>query len=208
MITNIRNYSAFISAILLFQLVPGPGTIAILHATAQGGTRAGMGAVFGTLAGDLVYMTAAVSGLAALLSANPALFSVVQWAGIAYLCRFGWNLLRVPQSAEYAAVNSVTGKCLVAFRQALTVGLTNPKVIIFFLSFFPLFMTTDTSPGTLGVMMLHVTLISLLYQTGLVLLGDRVVRRLSGMQQVCHHARRLTGVTLIGFGVKLALDNH
>ncbi len=91
---NIHNYAAFIGAIMIFQLAPGPGTLAILNATARGGIGVGMGAVFGTLAGDLVYMTAAVSGLAALMAANPALFSVVRWGGVAYLCRFGWNLLR------------------------------------------------------------------------------------------------------------------
>ncbi len=165
-----------------------------------------MSAVFGTLLGDLVYMMAAVSGLAALLAATPTLFTVVQWGGIAYLCRFGWILLR--NTTEHDVTGEVnTGGVWAAFRQAFAVGLTNPKVIIFFLSFFPLFMTTGTRPATLGVMMIHVTLISMLYQFSLVLIGDRVSRRMSGMKRARLITRRLAGAALIGFGVKLAIDN-
>lgn len=203
----IHNYYGFVSAIILFQLVPGPGTLAILNATARGGRRAGMGAVLGTLAGDLVYMLAAVSGLAALLAASPALFSAVRWAGIAYLCRLGWNLLRA--TADSAADGEMAppsaGR---SFRQALAVGLTNPKVVIFFMAFFPLFMTADSRPFTLGVMMAHVTLLCLLYQSCLVLIGDRLAGRISRTKRWRLLASRLTGVALLGFGVRLAIDNR
>ncbi len=203
---DIHNYTTFITAIMVFQLSPGPGTLAILNATARSGVGAGMGAVFGTLVGDLVYMVAAVSGLAALLAANPALFSAVQWAGIAYLLRFGWNLLRTAGN-DAAGTQSAAGTRQ-AFRQAFAVGLTNPKVIMFFMAFFPLFMTTDTKPVKLVVMMAHVSLICLLYQTCLVLVGDRVARRLSGVRYVRLFAARLTGAALIGFGLKLALSKR
>ncbi|MDX9996208.1 MAG: hypothetical protein RBS28_12880, partial [Rhodocyclaceae bacterium] len=57
---DIQHYASFLIAILVFQAVPGPGTVAILDATARHGVRAGFGAVLGTLLGDLLYMTAAV----------------------------------------------------------------------------------------------------------------------------------------------------
>lgn len=94
---TIQNYASFLVAIVLFQVVPGPGTFAILDATAKKGVRAGMAAVFGTLAGDFIYMLAAVLGVAAILTANHVLFSVLQWTGIAYLCRLGWVLLRATE---------------------------------------------------------------------------------------------------------------
>ncbi len=204
---DIHNYPGFITAILLFQLIPGPGTLAILNATARSGWRGGTGAVLGTLAGDLVYMLAAVSGLAALLTASPVLFSILRLAGIAYLCRFGWTLLR-------AATVSAPGKNIPvatarrSFHQAFAVGLTNPKVIIFFMSFFPLFMTSATRPLTMVIMMAHVTLICLLYQMVLVFIGDQVARRLSRMATVRLFARRLAGAALICFGIRLALEQH
>ncbi len=208
MISDIQNYAAFISAIILFQLVPGPGTIAILHATARGGAGVGMGAVFGTLAGDLVYMTAAVTGLAALLAANPAFFSLVRWVGIVFLCRFGCQLLCAVAEHDVMGDGHAAKSGRTAFRRAFAVGLTNPKVIIFFLSFFPLFMSSGTQPVTLVIMMLHVTLISFCYQTFLVLVGDRVCRRLSGMQRVQLVARHLAGLAVLGFGIRLAFNKN
>lgn len=203
---GINNYPAFLSAIIIFQLVPGPGTMAILHSVCRGGRRGGMGAVFGTLAGDLVYMTAAVSGLAALLAASPSAFALVRWAGIIYLCRFGWQLLRAATANGYEGQDACAGSA--AFRRAFAVGLTNPKVIMFFLSFFPLFMSGSSGAHTLGIMMAHVTMISLGYQALLVLAGYRVARWLNGMERVSLCARRFAGILLIGFGVRLALDNH
>jgi leucine efflux protein len=80
---DILHYPSFVAAILLFQLVPGPGTLAILGATARDGVPAGMGAVLGTLLGDFLYMLAAVLGLAAVLAAYPLAFTALRWIGIA-----------------------------------------------------------------------------------------------------------------------------
>ena len=69
---GIEHYASFVSAIVLFQLIPGAGTLAILDATARRGMGAGTSAVIGTLVGDAVWMIGAALGLALLLSAvNP-----------------------------------------------------------------------------------------------------------------------------------------
>ena len=78
---GIHDYLGFIIAVLIFQLIPGPGTLAILNATARNGIGAGLGAVVGTLCGDFVYMLAAVLGLAAVMAAQPMLFTGLQWFG-------------------------------------------------------------------------------------------------------------------------------
>lgn len=90
---DIQNYPSFITAILLFQLIPGAGTIAILNATARNGIGAGLGAVIGTIVGDTIFMIAAVAGLAAFMKANPALFQGLQFFGAAYLCWMGIQLI-------------------------------------------------------------------------------------------------------------------
>lgn len=73
-------------------------------------------------------------------------------------------------------------------RQACTVSLTNPKVMLFFVAFFPLFLTPEASTITLVAIILHVTILSFVYQAGLVLLGN--------------------GIALIAFGINLALNNR
>lgn len=204
---EIQNYGSFVCAILLFQLIPGPGTLAILTATARSGIGAGCGAVMGTLVGDFVYMVAAVVGLAAVMNANPLLFRALQWFGVAYLCWIGVQLLRARLAGAATAPDS-RKSAWVYFRQAFVVSLTNPKVVLFFVAFFPLFLRVDASPITLGAMMAHVTVISFLYQTGLVLIGNAVARTLSSLPVVRTVATRVAGLALIGFGVKLALSNR
>lgn len=204
---DIQNYASFLIAILVFQLVPGPGTIAILNATARNGVGAGFGAVLGTLLGDFIYMVAAILGLAAVMQANPLLFEALQWFGAAYLCWIGIQLLRTRSASDNAAPEPQRSGG-VYFRQACAVSLTNPKVILFFVAFFPLFLRADASGGTLIAMMLHVTLLSFLYQAGLVLIGNAVATHLKSLPFARRLATQLAGLALIGFSIKLAANNR
>jgi threonine/homoserine/homoserine lactone efflux protein len=204
---EIQNYASFIAAIFLFQLVPGAGTFAILNATAKNGLCAGLGAVGGTLLGDFAYMVGAVLGLAAVMHAYPLVFGALQWCGVAYLCWLGFRLLGASGSCgDRPAEPQQDGWHY--FRQACLVSLANPKVILFFMAFFPLFLSVDARPITLVALMAHVTLISFLYQAGLVFVGNAVVRKLSASPSVRRLATRLAGVALIGFGIRLALNNR
>lgn len=204
---GIQHYASFVTAVLIFQLIPGPGTLAILGATARGGVRTGLGAVLGTLCGDFLFMLAAVLGLAAVLTAYPVAFAVLRGFGIAYLIWMGLSLLRAPAADKDGNEVSSFG-AWAAFRRAFAVSLTNPKVVMFFMAFFPLFLKADARPVTLALLMAHVTLLSLLYQTGLVLAGNLAARRLSRIPAARVLARRLAGVALIGFGVRLALEGR
>lgn len=204
---DIQNYSSFIAAILVFQAVPGAGTIAILDATARDGPVAGLAAVLGTLVGDFVFMLAAVAGLAALLQTQPLAFQALQWFGAAYLTWLGLQLVRNRPGDDGAASARVQSP-RVYFRRALMVSLTNPKVILFFVAFFPLFLQPGASMATLVVMMLHVTVLSLLYQTALVLLGNFVVVRLTPFPGSRRIATRFAGLALLGLSIKLALGIH
>lgn len=204
---DIQHYASFLIAILVFQAVPGPGTLAILDATARHGTRAGFGAVLGTLLGDFIYMTAAVLGLASAMRAHPLLFEGLQWFGAGYLCWIGLRLIgrrdggsAVPLTSSHAIRHH--------FRHACIVSLTNPKVMLFFVAFFPLFLHADAAAGTLVAMMLHVTALSFLYQAGLVMLGNAAAVRLRAFPFARRLATRLAGIALIGFGLKLAASNR
>lgn len=200
---EIQNYFSFITAILLFQLFPGVGTIAILNATAKNGSKGGMSAVLGTLLGDFVYMSSAVLGLATILSAYPRILGATQWIGVVYLCWIGLKFLRASGNLELSKVTLKKSNWSF-FTQALAVCLTNPKAIMFFIAFFPLFLKTDYSLSTLLIMMIHVTLISLFYQTCLVFVGEAIAKHISRWKYSKIIFMRLAGIGLIGFGLKLA----
>ncbi len=204
---DIQNYGTFITAVVLFQLFPGAGTIAILNATARKGLSGGMKAVLGTLSGDFTYMLAAVLGLSAILGAHASILTVAQWIGVAYLCWMGWKLLRSSPTAQAIHPASVQ-QGWTFFTQAFAVSLTNPKVIMFFMAFFPLFLCDESTPVTLVALMVHVTALSFLIQTGLVLVGNAVANRLSRSRYAALVASRFAGAALIGIGVKLAMNNR
>ena len=203
---EIHNYSCFIFAILLFQLYPGPGTITILNATAQGGVRGGIKAVFGTLTGDFIYMLSAVLGIAALFAAYPAILEIAQSMGVIYLFWVGLRFLRMPMNESE---NRETKRNNWNFyKQALAVALTNPKAIIFFMAFFPLFLRVDSTPLTLVSLMAHVTIISLIYQSTLVVIGNAMIQRLSNFKYLRIIAARFAGLAIMCCGVKLILNKR
>ncbi len=204
---DIQNYGSFIMAVIIFQLIPGAGTITILNATARNGFGGGLKAVTGTLLGDFIYMLSAVLGLAALLSAYPGVLDSAQWFGAAYLCWLGMKLLRNKESKD-PKKTAIDRQGWAYFRQALAVSLTNPKVIMFFMAFFPLFLSSDSTAVTLFTLMAHVTAISFLYQIGLVCVGHAATQRLSKWQSARLIANRLAGIALIAFGIKLAVNNR
>lgn len=204
---GIESYGGFIMAVLAFQLLPGPGTITILNASARSGAGGGMKAVFGTLTGDFIYMLAAVLGLAAILSAHPGILKSAQWIGTAYLCWAGLKLIRATKRDQSTNITS-DKEGWSYFRQALAVSLTNPKVILFFMAFFPLFLGDGSTQLTLLTLMLHVTAISFLYQTGLVMVGSTASQVFSRWRYARLVATRLAGAALIGFGIKLVFNQR
>lgn len=204
---DIQNYYSFLLAILVFQLIPGAGTIAILNATARNGVGAGLGAVMGTLLGDFVFMVAAAVGLAAVMRENPLLFEILQWFGAVYLCWLGLGLLRTKFDKQ-VDINEPKKSAWVYLKQGFAVSVTNPKVMLFFVAFFPLFLLPSSSSMTLFAMMLHVTILSFVYQALLVILGNSVAHKLKAIPFARKLATRLAGFALVTFGVKLALDNR
>lgn len=202
---DIQNYTSFLVAILVFQLIPGPGTLAILNATARSGISAGLNAVLGTLTGDVLFMVAALAGLASVMNTNPILFQTLQWLGVSYLCWTGLQLLRSPASQDTTKPEPLKSPRRY-FRQAFAISLTNPNVLLFFVLFFPLFVRPGSKNTTLVAMIIHVTTINFLYQVSLVFIGNAVARRLRAIQSARMIAAHFAGIALFGFGVKLAIS--
>src|SRR4051812_50221027 len=89
---GVKDYGAFVAAVIVFLAIPGPGNLALITSTGKGGIRGGLGATFGIIAGDQVLMWAAVAGVATLLATYPAAVHAVQWMGAAYLAWLGGEM--------------------------------------------------------------------------------------------------------------------
>ena len=200
---GISDYPAFVLAILVFLAIPGPGNLALLVSTAKGGVRGGLAATLGVMAGDQVLIGLAVMGVAALLVTWPAVFAVVQWLGALYLAVLGWKMIRAPQGAT-PVLDIPAGQY---FRQSCVITLFNPKAIVFYMAFFPLFVDPLQTPSisTFGVMALTVALLTLAYGVVLVLLAHRLSSRVRAHPWAARALNTTAGALLIGFGCKLAL---
>lgn len=201
---GVADYGAFVAAIIVFLLIPGPGNLALITSTSKGGIAGGMGATFGVIAGDQVLLWAAVAGVSAVMTAYPAAFQMIQWLGAAYLAWLGVKmLLAKPGDAPILQIRPRQ-----YFRQAFLITLLNPKAIVFYMAFFPLFVDPAQHQGlkTFGVMAATIALLTFLYGLVAVLLTYFLAERLRANPKVSATLEKAAGVFLIGFGLKLALS--
>jgi threonine/homoserine/homoserine lactone efflux protein len=199
---GIADFGAFCAAILLFLALPGPGTFALLTSTAKGGFRAGAAATWGVIVGDQVLLWMAVAGVAALLAAYPTVFKLVQYAGGAYLAWIGLKLL----FAKPGSGSPVRIEPHHYFRQSFVITLLNPKAIVFYMAFFPLFIDPAQHRGlvTFGAMALTIAVITAVYCLLLCAFANAVSAQVKAHQRLARALERLAGVFLIGFGIRLS----
>ena len=201
---GIPDYGAFVVAIIVFLAIPGPGNLALLTATAKGGVRAGLAATLGVIAGDQTLLWMAVAGVATVLLTHPEWFAAVQWAGAFYLAWLGWRLIRAkPGDAPVLQL-----KPHHFFRQAMVITLLNPKAIVFYMAFFPLFVDPVQHQGllTFGVMALTIAALTFLYGLVVVVLAHLFAQRVRSSDLATSVLNKLAGTLLVGFGLKLALS--
>jgi len=201
---GIADYGAFVAAILIFLAIPGPGNLALITSTGKGGIAGGLGATLGIIAGDQVLMWAAVAGLATVLLASPALFGAVQWAGAAYLAWMGLRMLTAKPGAK--PILNIQPRHY--FRQAAFITLLNPKAIVFYMAFFPLFVDPARHPSlaTFGVMAATIAVLTFAYGLAAVLLTHFLAERMRANPAIGRLLAKFAGLCLIGFGVKLAVS--
>ena len=201
---GISDYPAFVLAILVFLAIPGPGNLALLVSTTKGGVRGGLASTLGIMAGDQVLIWLAVLGVAALLVTWPAVFAAVQWLGALYLAVLGWKMMRT-RPGESPVLDIPVGQY---FRQSCLITLFNPKAIVFYMAFFPLFVDPQQAPSvaTFGVMALTVAALTLCYGVVLVLLAHRLSSRVRAHPWLARVLNTTAGALLVGFGCKLALS--
>ncbi|WP_288580708.1 LysE family translocator [uncultured Methylobacterium sp.] len=139
---------AYLAACLVLFVTPGPDMSLTLARTIGSGRRAGIVTVLGTSLGTLVHTLAAVLGISALIAASATAFTVLKVVGALYLAWLAIDALR-HGSALTVRAETVRGGLWRTFCLGLGVNLTNPKVVLFFLTFLPQFVAAD-SPNPTG----------------------------------------------------------
>ncbi|MGH8881687.1 MAG: leucine efflux protein LeuE [Stackebrandtia sp.] len=208
---GVTDLWTYIIATVLVILLPGPNSLYVLSVAARRGVRYGYRAACGVFVGDAVLMVASAAGVASLLKTSPVLFSVVKYAGAAYLGYLGIMLIRAGfkswRDRDAASAETTEPANLERpFRRALVASLLNPKAILFFVAFFvqfvdPAYPYPAISFGLLGAI---VQICSFTYLTALIFSGNALASAFRRRRRMSSIGTGGIGAVMIGFAAKLS----
>jgi threonine/homoserine/homoserine lactone efflux protein len=202
------TFALFALACLAFLAIPGPSVFYIVTRSLVQGRRAGMASMFGVETGGLVHVVAAAFGLSALIASSAAAFTVVKYAGAAYLIFLGIRKLLArgngealelepggPRSSRYLFVHGVI------------VNVLNPKTALFFLAFLPQFVDPAAGPVAPQMLVLGTMLVVLgaLSDGAYALLAAGAGRKIRSAFAARRRLERVSGGVFVGLGVVAAL---
>ena len=195
-------------AVFLLALAPGPDNVFVLTQSAISGARRGVIVVLGLCCGLVVHSVAVALGLAALIQASAVAFTVIKLAGAAYLLFLAYKAFTAPVQGLDGTASPLRGIQL--FRRGLIMNITNPKVAIFFLAFFPQF--TDPAQGSLVMQIIQLGLIfvavTFVVFGGIAMAAGGLstwLTRSPGSQLLIN---RIAGVVFVGLAAKIALSSR
>ncbi|MFA0812514.1 LysE family translocator [Microbulbifer epialgicus] len=142
---NIEIWMAFVAAVTIFCIIPGPTVILVMSQALSHGKKSVFPLVAGVLAGDLTAMSLSLMGLGAILAASSTLFIILKWLGVVYLIYLGIKTFFA--KVEKDAYTKKTGDSNPAslFQSAFLVTALNPKDIVFFVAFLPQFIDPNSA---------------------------------------------------------------
>jgi threonine/homoserine/homoserine lactone efflux protein len=206
----ITNLFAFAGAAAILAVVPGPSTAVILRRSLMSGRRSGVAAVIGDDTGALIWGVAAAFGLSALLIASRVAYDTLRVVGVVILASMGIRALWAARRgfAEAAPPEREPGTPWRSFRLGLITNAANPKAGVFAMSFLPQFVPhgAPVLPMMLGLSVLW-ALIDACWGLTLVWMAGRAGRTLR-RPGIRRWLERVSGVVLIGLGLRLAVESH
>lgn len=205
----IDNFWVFALTGLLLNLTPGSDMLYIIARSSGQGTKAGVVSAFGIGAGCIVHIVAAVVGLSALIAQSATAFEIIKYIGAAYLIYLGLKSLLARKKAVIIDKGLPPLSYRKIFWQGVLTNVLNPKVALFFLAFLPQFLNTKDGNASLQILFLGAwfnfvgTLVNIL----VALLFGTLGMWLSKSQAIVQWQERITGVILIGLGIKVGLSS-
>jgi threonine/homoserine/homoserine lactone efflux protein len=210
---GIEHLGLFVLSGWLLNLTPGPDVLYIVSNALRGGVRAGVVAAFGITAGCFVHIVAAGLGVSALMAASATAFTMLKWAGAAYLLYVGIRLLlsKAPNAIKLeagAAIDTGARGLKSIFFSGFWTNALNPKVALFFLAFVPQFIAPGSAHPAAAFLVLGVlfNLNAIPINVGYALVAGWAAQRTAWVQQGMHWLDRVAGALFVGFGIKLALS--
>lgn len=201
-------YAAAAGVLALLTIVPGPDVAVVTRFALTSGRRGGIEAALGVVIGLLIWGTLTVLGLAAVLAASSTAYTIVKVAGATYLVWLGLRALwrsRTEPAADEAQPRRAARHPL---RTGLTTNLLNPKIAVFYTSVLPSLVPHGGPPIVwLPILVLTYVVLALTWLTGSAAMLSRS-RSVLDTPRVRQLIDAVTGVVLIGFGVRVAIETR
>jgi len=212
---DITNLWLFILSVFLLSITPGPDMAYVVGQSVANGRRAGVISAAGVALGSCTHALASVVGLTALIAASPLMFSVVKYAGALYLIYLGSKMiLGTFNRKSSATIEQPRVRMNAPLKDLLSKGfittLTNPKVLLFFVSFFPQFVAPNGAHQTESFLVLGLAyaLVAFLTDAMFALLAGSAAGAVSQNKSLQKLMDRVVGGTFIALGVRLALTRR
>ncbi|HEX2363552.1 MAG TPA: LysE family translocator [Bradyrhizobium sp.] len=206
---GIHDLWLFIISGLILNVTPGPDTAYIVGRSAQFGWRGGAAAALGISAGCLVHVLACAIGLSALLTASATAFTLVKWAGAAYLCFIGVSMLltRTSKAARAPVLRDSAASLSKVFWQGALTNVLNPKVALFFLAFLPQFVDAEAPHKALAFLALGLIFIfnGTLWCLGVAAFAARTARHVRQSGTALRWINHALGGMFVYLGARIAL---
>jgi threonine/homoserine/homoserine lactone efflux protein len=203
------TFALFAAAALALIVVPGPAVLYVVSQGIENGRLGGVVSALGIAAGGLVHVLAAAVGISSLVVSSATAFTVVKWAGAAYLVALGLRRLLAREGRVQGTVPRTRERSLRRiFWQGAIVNVLNPKTALFFLAFLPQFV--DVGAGAVGLQVVVLGLVfvglALVCDSGWGLAAGTASGWLRGGRRLLRTQRYATGGVLVGLGVVTALS--
>ena len=200
------NLGLFISAAVVLLVVPGPAVLYIFARSVEQGRLAGFISILGIHTGTLVHVVAAAVGLSAILASSALAFSVVKYAGAAYLIWLGLRKIFGPVETPDADMALKRHSYRRLFRDGFIVNLLNPKTALFFLAFLPQFVEVDRGHVAMQIAFLGLlfTLLGFMTDGCYALAAGTAGHWLKRSRGYLKFERYVSGVLFIGLGLTAA----
>ena len=204
------NIALFVTASLAVIVAPGPDNIYVLTRGVAQGREVALASAWGMCSGLLFHTTLAALGLSAILAQSAMAFSVVKYAGAAYLIYLGVRTFVSQEEFAPSTEEAPTARHRGYFLRGLTMNLLNPKVAVFFLAFLPQFASPTSDGAVLRLLALGLifAILSVVVFSAIALFSGILGDRLSKNPRYASLLQRLPGCVLVGLGVRLAFSGR
>lgn len=198
----------FTAAAVALTVLPGLDTALVLRTAAVEGPRRAALAGLGIVIGCMVWGAGVAVGLGALLTASQLAFTILKWAGAAYLLWLGLGLLVKPRQGFDLGADATAppGREFAWMRRGLLTNLLNPKIGVFYVSFLPQFMAQGVPPGPFLVLLAAIHGVLTIAWFAMLIMATRPLARALKRPAVIRWLDRVTGGVFIAFAARLAFQ--